>query len=161
MRRYLLDTNVFDALAKGAIQASDLPSDGQLCATTVQLAELENTKDTHTRVRLSSLFQEIITGNSNICPAFVFGVDGAGFGQGEWREDGGVWMALKQNLDERWELTRRAKKKKNSSKENNAQDATIAEAAFHNGCILITCDTDLAVVARKHSIETILLKLHT
>src|SRR5579859_5100226 len=132
MRRYLLDTNVFDALIKGAIQRSDLPSDGQFCATTVQLSELESTKDTHTRERLSSLFKEIITGNAYISPAFVFGVDGAGFGQGEWREDGGVWMALKQDLDKRWELSRRTKRKKNSSKENNAQDSTIAEAAFHN-----------------------------
>ncbi|PYP90125.1 MAG: hypothetical protein DMG65_12255 [Candidatus Angelobacter sp. Gp1-AA117] len=60
MRRYLLDTNVFDALAKGTIQRSDLPTDGQLCATSVQLAELERTKDADVKQRLSSLFKQIV-----------------------------------------------------------------------------------------------------
>jgi hypothetical protein len=49
----------------------------------------------HARERLSSFFKEIITGSANLNPAIVFGVDGAGLGQGEWREDGGVWTALK------------------------------------------------------------------
>jgi hypothetical protein len=30
MRRYLLDTNVFDALARGTIKLSDLPTDDEL-----------------------------------------------------------------------------------------------------------------------------------
>jgi hypothetical protein len=48
----------------------------------------------HARER-AAFFKEIITGSANLNPAIVFGVDGAGLGQGEWREDGGVWIALK------------------------------------------------------------------
>jgi predicted nucleic acid-binding protein len=156
MRRYLLDTNVFDALVKGTIQRSDLPTDGQLCATTVQFAELEYTKDPDARQRLSCLFKEIVTDNASISPGFAFGVPGAGFGQGEWRTDGEPWFALKKDLDEEWEQ-RSSKQKKRSRKENNLKDAAIAEAALHNGCVLLTRDEELAKVAKKHSIETILL----
>ena len=158
MRRYLLDTNVFDALVKGIIQRSDLPADGQLCATTVQLAELESTKDMQMRLMLTSLFREIVVENANINPAVAFGIAGAGFGQGEWRTDGGPWLALKKDLDEEWER-RSSKQKKRSRKENNLRDTAIAEAALHNGCVLITRDEELAKVAEKHSIETILLTI--
>lgn len=155
MRRYLLDTNIFDALAKGAIQPSDLPFDGLLCATSVQLAELENTKELHARQQRSVLFKEIV--NASINPGFAFGIPGAGWGQGEWRTDAGQWLELRKDLDEEWE-SRSSKEKKCSRKENNLKDASIAEAALHNGCVLVTRDGGLAKVAAKHSIETILLQ---
>jgi predicted nucleic acid-binding protein len=160
LKRYLLDTNVFDALAKGSIQRSDLPSDGRLCATSVQLAELEDTKDPDVRHSVLSAFKEIVTGDADINPGFAPGIPGAGWGQGEWRSDGRPWLALRKDLDEEWER-RSSKQKKRSPKDNNLKDAAIAEAALHNGCVLITRDKGLAEVAKKHSIETILLQIQS
>jgi hypothetical protein len=133
----------------------DLPFDGQLCATTVQLAELERAPDIIKRQQLLDLFKEIITDkNGRINPGFSWGIEGAGFDQGEWRTDAGPWAAIKNDLDEEWER-RSSKQKKRSRKENNFADATIAETALHNSCILVTGDEGLAKVAEKHGIEII------
>lgn len=158
-RRYMLDTNIFDAVVKGKLKLDHLPSDGQLCATTVQLAELERTPDNGTRAQLSALFKEIITDkNGRINPPFSFCVNGAGFDQGEWRTDGAAWLALKNDLDQEWE-SRSSKKKKRSREENNIRDATIAEAALYNGCIMLTGDEGFALVVAKHGIEAQLVDI--
>ena len=71
------------------------------------------------------------------------------------------WRALacfEKDLDEEWER-RSSKQKKRSAKENNLKNAAIAETALHKGCVLITCDSDLVTVAKKHSIDTIFLKI--
>jgi hypothetical protein len=41
-KKYMLDTNIFDSLAKGRFTADRIPSDGELCATAVQLEELKD-----------------------------------------------------------------------------------------------------------------------
>jgi predicted nucleic acid-binding protein len=49
------------------------------------------------------------------------------------------------------------KKRKRNNKSNNLRDASIAEAAFHNRLVLVTCDHILASVAEKHGITVQLL----
>jgi predicted nucleic acid-binding protein len=156
--KYMLDTNIFSNLAKRKIGTTDLPSDGQLCATAVQLCELENTPEISRRQQLVSLFQKLVLSQkANLPCAFSFGIEGAGFGQGEWRNSAASWHAIKNDLDEQWER-RSNKKKRLSRKENNIRDAAIAEAALHNSCVLITADRDLASVVRRHGIKVVFLK---
>jgi hypothetical protein len=57
--------------------------------------------------------------------AFAFDVRGAGWDEGEWRNDASAYNAMKAALDEAWEKLPTRKKKK-SKKENNAKDALIA-----------------------------------
>lgn len=151
-KRYMLDTNIFDALVKGWLTVDRFPSDGTLCATHVQLEELKNTKDSERRSRLSETFTKIITATGVTLDAgFAFDIAGAGLNQGVWRSDGALYRALKNGLDEAWE--RKSKRdQRRSKKENNAKDALIAEAAKFNDCTLLTRDRDLATVAANHGI---------
>jgi predicted nucleic acid-binding protein len=151
-KQYMFDTNIFSNLVMGIIRQDELPQDGQFWATSVQLEELKNTRDAGIRMRLLSTFKEmIIDRKTQIPPGFAFGVAGAGFGEGEWRRDGTLWQLLKNDLDDAWENLPN-KKKKSKKKDNNIQDASIAEAASSNGFILITGDRTLATVAEKHGI---------
>jgi predicted nuclease of predicted toxin-antitoxin system len=65
-------------------------------------------------------------------------------------------LHVMRDLDEAWQKKPR-KKRKSSKKENNAKDASIAEAAKFNSFILLTCDSALAAVAAKHGIQIQLL----
>lgn len=149
---YMLDTNIFDALAKGRLSLDRLPSDGELRATRVQLEELKNTENNHLRSQLLTTFTEIIAHDSIIPSAFALGVAGAGLNEGVWRSDGGLWNAVKQDLDDEW-AKMPTKKQKKSRRENNPKDSSIAEAAKSNDYILLTCDRNLAIVAEKHGIK--------
>lgn len=151
-KNYLLDTNIFSNLIAGKLTPGDLPSDGQFWATPVQLQELKEAKADSNRDRLLSLFKELVGVDRTIPAAFAFDVPGAGWNQGEWRNDGSSWQTLKKDLDEAWEK-KPGKKRKSSKKENNAKDASIAEAAKFNKFILLTCDSALANVAAKHGVE--------
>jgi predicted nucleic acid-binding protein len=151
----MFDTNIFSNLIQGTIRPDELPSDGQCWATAVQFEELKNTPDAGLRSQLLSRFKQMIIDEGTQIPAgFAVGVLGAGFGQGEWRPNGSLWHLLKDDLDAAWDKLPNKKRKRNN-KSNNLQDASIAEAAFHNGLILVTCDGPLATVAEKHGIEVL------
>ena len=153
---FMVDTNVFDALAKGRLSLDSLPSDEKLRATRVQLEELKNAKDTNLRSKLLATFAEIIAPDAVIPAAFAFDIAGAGFEEGAWRSDGGLWRALKKDLDDAWQRMPKRRQKRRK-KENNAKDCLIAEAAKFNGCTLLTYDPDLAMVAEKHGVKVRLL----
>jgi rRNA-processing protein FCF1 len=156
-KKYMLDTNIFDSLAKGRFAVDRLPSDGKLYATAVQFEELKDTRDSEKRSRLMERFTEIIDAPGMMLrAAFAFDVAGAGFDQGHWRSDGALYYALKKDLDAAWD--RKPKKEQRRSKrQNSAKDALIAEAAQFNGCTLLTCDGDLAEAAAKHGINVLRL----
>jgi predicted nucleic acid-binding protein len=155
----MFDTNIFSNLIAGKIRPDELPADGEYWATNVQREELKNAKDDGLRSRLLSTFKETVEDNATLIPpAFAFNVPGAGFGQGEWRSNSTLWQSLKDDLDAEWEKLP-AKKKKSRKKSNNIPDASIAEAAFHNGLILVTSDELLAFVATKHQIQVQYLKV--
>ena len=56
---YMLDTNIFDRLAKGVLDIGGLPSDGEFFATSVQIKELNQTEDETLRNLLNKKFTEL------------------------------------------------------------------------------------------------------
>ena len=52
LMKYVLDTCIFNKLADGLIALSDLPNDGQLVATHIQIDELNNTGGQERRAKL-------------------------------------------------------------------------------------------------------------
>jgi predicted nucleic acid-binding protein len=156
-KNYMLDTCILSNLLQGRVRRADIPA-RQLWATPVQAAELAKTKSDAIRERLLSMFKEVIANNgSNIAPAFAFDVDGAGWGQGEFR-NGEFGQKLLKELNDAWE-TRSRREKKKSKKENNLQDASIAEAAKFHNYTLLTCDEELATVAERNGVKVTLLRL--
>lgn len=142
---YMLDTNIFGNLVSGELSLADLPQDGDYWATPIQVAELRASSG-DLQQRLLSKFKEIVNSNAIVRVAFSFDVLGAGFDEGEWRNDASLYDALKTGLDAAWK------------KENNIQDALIAEATILHGLTLLTADKALAEVARKHGIKARYLK---
>jgi hypothetical protein len=88
---------------------------------------------------LLSTFEEI---DPQIVPteSFMFGVEGAGWGQGKW-SDGRPYTALRAALDAM------------KAKPSNTQDALIAEVALKNGMALITADRNLMEVAERFGVN--------
>jgi hypothetical protein len=152
---YMLDTNVFGDLVGGVFCLEDLPPDGQFWATPVQWEEL-----TKAPASVKARFRELILDHGRIVPAgFAFDVLGAGWGEGEWRQDGRLWYALNKELDELlesgWANHPPKEEKQRQKKENNRKDASIAEAAKFNNFTLITRDCGLMTAATKHGITVL------
>lgn len=133
MKRYMVDTNVFNRLVDGAISLADLPQDGSFIATHIQRDEISQTKDPARRSNLSSAFTQTV----KVVPteSFIIGVSRLGEAK---LSDGQDYTCLKAELD-----------KANKGKANNVNDALIAEAAIKASAVLITADKDLANVAEK------------
>jgi predicted nucleic acid-binding protein len=148
--RYMVDTNIFGNLVSGELSMETLPRDGEFCATPVQRAEL-NDASGDLKAQLLSKFNEIVD-SKMVRSAFAFGVPGAGFDEGEWRNDANTYNAVKTALDEAWEKLPGRKKKKHK-KENNAKDALIAEVAKLRDFSLLTCDSALADAAKANGIR--------
>jgi predicted nucleic acid-binding protein len=133
--KYVLDTCVFNWLADGRITKDDLPSGGGFAITTIQLDEINKTKDDERRARLS------ITQTSLRCellPTQTFVFDVARSDYAKWG-DGKLFNSLKTGLDAL-----------NGGKENNTRDALISETAIGNGLTLLTTDEDLKIVTERH-----------
>ena len=155
LKHYMLDKNIFGELAEGAFRLESLPTDGQFWATPVQWEELRKAPD-----NVKSRFKELILDHNAIVRAgFAFGIPGAGWSEGEWRQDGEPWYALNKELDDDmeslWANQPPTEKKQQHQKENNRKDASIAEAASFNGFTLITCDRALITAAAKHGIKVL------
>lgn len=131
----VLDTNIFNRLADGAATSSVLPAGLKLVVTHVQLDELNQTKDVERRGRLLLCFAilqpEVIPTES-----FVLGISRLDHGK---LSDGKLIETIRRDLDDL-----------NGGKQNNWQDALIAEVALVNGYVLVTADADLHQVAQAH-----------
>lgn len=136
--KYVLDTNVFNRVLDGRFALASIPDASGFIATTVQIRELESTRDPTRRTDLLKIFVQVSPAMS--LPAFSFDVPGAGFGEGEWSAD--------ERITEIWKELEAAK-----SKRNNWQDALIAGVALKHECGLITSDGPLADVATKYGIK--------
>jgi hypothetical protein len=122
------------------------------------LEELKDAKNEELRAKLLAKFTEIIPPDAIVPAAFAFGIAGAGFDEGVFRADGGLWTAIKKDLDDAWEKMPRRKQRR-SKKENNGKDCSIAEAAKYNDCVLLTRERNLAIVAEKHGVKARLITL--
>lgn len=127
---YLLDTNIFNQLVDETISFAELPKDGPLLATYLQIQEIGNTKRHERREELLSKFQEI---NPQTVPVetSLWGV--TPWGEGKYGGHSALYKELLVELDG-----------KNNAKKNNYADVLIAEVTIVNGYTLITADQDLA-----------------
>ena len=128
----VVDTNIINRLIDGSLSTDDLPAD-ELVATHIQIDELRRTPNAERRGRLLLRFETLV---DSVVPteSMVLGVsrlDESKLGSGD------LCRELKADLDSR-----------NGGKENNTQDALIAEVATANGWTLLTADRDLAAVAK-------------
>ena len=128
---YVLDTCIFNKIADGAIERSDLPSGGEFIATHIQIDELNNTSDKERRAKLLLIFAEI---RPKIEPTetYVIGVGRVG----SFKIGDGTLKGITAELD-----------KLNNSKPNNVMDALCAEVALKNGHTLVTSDFHLKQAA--------------
>ena len=127
---YLLDTNIFNQLVDERISFAELPTDGPLLATYLQMQEIENTKREERRILLISKFQEI---NPQTVPVETSLWNVTPWGEGKYGGNSVLYEDLLAELDA-----------KNNAKKNNYADVLIAEVTIVNGHTLITADQDLA-----------------
>ena len=155
---YMLDTNVFNHVLDGRIDAAHLTG-RRLFATHIQLDEIRKTADLTRRQALLSVFSEITqeqqptstavagisvaglacAGSSGVVPteSAVWGV--SRWGQAKWGTRDNIFEAMRRDLDAL-----------NKRKRNNTYDVLIAETAFRNGWVLITADVDLFEIMTKY-----------
>ncbi len=148
MRKYMFDTNIFNDLLDGVADITPFIGKATFLATHVQLDEIKSTRDETRRASLSQLFEEI-TSNPVPTESFVLDVsrldqaklggnsviltesavwDVSRWDQAKWTSVDNLYEPIKAGLD-------KAKKK-----QNNIQDALIAETAIKNGLTLVTHD---------------------
>ena len=140
----MLDTNIFDRLAKGQLDMGDLPNDGEFYATSVQIQELNQTDDDSLRTILNDKFSELGPTLDQL-QTTLWGF--SGWGEGGWSAMGEHYEKIKSELD-------LANKKKRS----NAADALIGETSLANNHTLITTDKDLATAVEAHGGKVIMIK---
>jgi hypothetical protein len=143
---YMLDTTVFNALCDGTLSRACLV-DRRLLATGIQEAELANTTDGARRDSLGIAFEQAQT---EWVPAtqFVFGMAGAGWGEGSWGLNDHTHRAMLTRLRE-LEGTKRGS--------NQVADVLIAETAMKHDAILVSGDHDLRIVASEFGVQVMSL----
>jgi predicted nucleic acid-binding protein len=158
MPRYMLDTNVFNHVLEGKIDAATLKGK-ELVATHVQRDELLKTKDDDRRRALLAVFSDL-TPEHAATSTMVAGISVAGgaaasrggvvptesaawgvsrFGQAKWGHQDDIFAGMRGELDAF-----------NKRKGNNTHDILIAETALRNGWVLVTSDADLFAVVTKY-----------
>jgi len=141
---YMLDTNIFDRLAKGQLDISNLPNDGEFYATSVQKKELNQTHDDSLRTILNNKFSELGPTLDQLQTTLW---DFSGWGEGGWSAVGEHYEKIKSELD-----------LANNKKRSNAADALIGETSLANNHTLITTDKDLAAAVEAHGGKVIKIK---
>lgn len=138
--KYVVDTCIINKLVDGLIDSINLPADGEFVASHIQYDELSSTKDKSRRAILLQKFSEVI--NQDVpTETTICGLSRIG----QCRlSDGNLFESLKNRLDSL-----------NKRKENNIQDALIAEVAITNGYRLLTADCHLSEVAKQHGCSVI------
>jgi predicted nucleic acid-binding protein len=137
---YVVDTNIFNKLVDGSLLIDQLPSDGPMVATHIQIDELNKTRDSERKEKLLSKFSEIAP---KIIPTESFVFDVSRFDKAKW-SNGKLFQKIKGELDDM-----------NGGKQNNTQDALIAEVAIVNCFTLITSDFHLSKVVTNYGTKVI------
>ena len=127
---YLLDTNIFNQLVDERISFTELPTDGLLLATYLQMQEIGKTKREERRILLMRKFKEI---NPQTVPVETSLWNVTPWGEGKYGGNSVLYEELLAELDT-----------KNNAKKNNYADVLIAEVTIVNGHTLITADQHLA-----------------
>lgn len=133
---YMLDTNIFNRLVDGRLVISDLPSDDEFFATSIQIQELNATSNESRRTALTGKFSEV-SPKIDLIKTSLWGY--ASYGESAWGAVGDHFEKIKTELD-----------LLNKCKPNNPADALIGEVSLSNHHTLITTDKHLAEVVERH-----------
>jgi len=120
MPSYLFDTNIFNRVLDGLVEITKFRERAHFYATHVQIDELKATANIQRRQELLAALKAVVGNNKVPTESFVLGVsslDEAKLGD----EENNLYSKIKVALD-----------KLNKNKENNIQDALIAETAIKN-----------------------------
>ena len=126
----MLDTVIFNRVLDGKINLSML-NKHIIYATHIQYDELSNTKNEDRRQGLLQVFKRIDPNRSST-ESFITGTSRCG---GARVGDGNLYTDIRTKLDS-----------KNNCKQNNVNDALIAETSIKNKFTLVTDDNDLIAV---------------
>lgn len=129
--KYMLDTNIFNALLDGVIEIKDLPPNAEFVVTAMQLQEINKTKNEERRALLLKQFHEIAPDR---VPTSSSLWNVTSWGEGCYGESK-IFREILELLN-----------LKNNSKKNNYVDALIAETALTMNVTLITSDRDLVSI---------------
>ena len=136
MPRFIFDTNIFNRILDGEIDPARVAADTELCASHIEINELQNTGNSERRQQLLDVLYAI--GPEQIpTESAVWSV--SEFGGAQFTSDNNLYQPIVEALNA-----------KNGRKANNAHDALIAETAIRNNLTLVTEDCDLAAVAAEH-----------
>ncbi len=156
----MFDTNIFNHILDGSIPLEKMFGKAQFIVTHIQVDELTKTKDPSRKLALMNLLSELINeqtptesfildtsrlgeaklSGDNIIPTESSRFDLSRFDHCKWSENDNLYDPIKNQLDEQ-----------NNSKNNNIQDALIAETAIKNNIPLITDDKDLNKIMAAYS----------
>ncbi len=135
-REYMLDTNIFNLLAKDGTISVDVFKQITLFATHIQIDELNKTSNHHLKSLLVQMFDKVNPENIPTSAA-VWGV--SKWGGARWGDADGLYERLK----ERVQKLDKANGKKPRNPTNQTNDALIAVTAIKNNLTLITTDLGL------------------
>jgi predicted nucleic acid-binding protein len=135
--RYMLDTNVFNAVADGKVAAASF-ANHRLLVTGIQADELRATKTAERREELLAIYKEI---SPTPLPAstFAFNIEGAGFDQAHWNDGSGTFEKMLSRLQQLDPTSKNLL--------NQLRDILIAETAIKNKTTLVSGDSNLRQVA--------------
>lgn len=128
MGGYMFDTNIFNAILDGGIDIHQLNPDNAYFVTHIQFDELQNTQNDERRNQLIQTFTYIAPTST---PTESFILDFSRLGEAKLG-DSQIYTDIKNYLDSQ-----------NGSKENNVQDALIAETVILQNLTLVTNDRHL------------------
>ena len=144
MTKYILDTNIFNRIVDGELNAKEIGERAALCATHVELNEVQNTKNDDRRELLLNKFESVDAKPSPTTSA-VWGVS--------------EWVSAEfTSKDSKYPNIVEELNKKNGGKDNNVRDALIADTAMSLGLTLVTEDRHLFEVVAEAGGSVVRLK---
>lgn len=135
MEPCMFDTVIFNRIVDGFLDVSVLIGKVDVYVTHIQRDELNATSNAKRRELLQKTFHEV-SAKTVPTESAIFGV--SRFDEARFGAEDGLYLKIKVVLD--------AKK----LKQNNIQDALIAETAIVNGFTLVTDDRHLAEIVQTH-----------
>lgn len=144
MTKYILDTNIFNRIVDEEFSAKEIGERATLCATHVELNELQNTRNEERREHLLNTFEAVDAKPSPTTSA-VWGV--SEWGGAEFTSEDSKYPNIVEELN-----------KKNGGKENNVRDALIGDTAMSLDLTLVTEDRHLFEVVAEAGGSVVRLK---
>lgn len=134
MNKYLFDTNIFNDIFDHKINLENLSKNCEICITHLQEDEINKTKNNMRRNNLMDTFKKI---EKNNIPTESAVWDVSKWDQCKFSDENGIYEQIKAELNTIKE------------KDNNVQDALIAETAIKNNITLVTHDQNLGRITTK------------